>query len=142
MFVVARSRTIDEFTKPTGTIIGKGFTIQAAKFGCGDNESMRVDGTVLGNVEIDGVINISDSGYIDGDIIAGSVRVAGRVNGNIHCGYALHLASTADVRGDISAEVLIVDEGAIIVGSCQTLDALDAIDAIDDGRLQPKLTYV
>jgi len=115
-----RSRSIDEFTKPTGTIIGKGFTIQAARFSCGDDESMRIDGTVIGNIDIDGVINVSDSGFVDGNINAGSVRVAGRVNGNIECSYALHLASTADVVGDILTAALIVDDGAILVGRCNT----------------------
>ena len=117
---MARSRTIDEFTKPTGTIIGKGFTIQAARFSCGDDESMRIDGTVIGNIEIDGVLNVSDTGYVDGNINAGSVRVAGRVTGNIECSYALHLASTADIVGDIITTMLIVDDGAIIVGHCKT----------------------
>jgi len=115
-----RSRTIDEFTKPTGTIIGKGFTIETARFSCGDDESMRIDGTVIGNIDIDGVLNVSDSGFVDGNINAGSVRIAGRVTGNIECAYALHLASTADVVGDIITAALIVDDGAILVGTCNT----------------------
>jgi len=117
---MARTRTIDEFTKPTGTIIGNGLTIQAARFTCAGDESMRIDGTVIGNIDIDGVLNVSETGHVDGNINAGSVRVAGRVTGNIDCSYALHLAPTADVVGDIRTVALIVDDGAIIVGSCHT----------------------
>ena len=113
-------RTQDEFTKPTGTVIGKGFTIHAARFFCSDSESMRIDGTVVGDIDIDGVLNLSDSGRVDGNITAGSTRVAGRVSGNIHCRNALHLASTADVTGDILTTTLIVDDGAIFLGRCQT----------------------
>ena len=110
----------DEFTKPTGTVIGKGFTIHAARFACADSESMRIDGTVIGNVDIDGVLNLSDSGRVDGNIDAASARIAGRVYGDINCRNVLHLTSTADVTGDIVTTTLIVDDGAVITGRCQT----------------------
>jgi cytoskeletal protein CcmA (bactofilin family) len=125
-------RTQDEFTKPTGTVIGKGFTIHAARFSCSDSESMRIDGTVVGDIDIEGVINLSDSGRIDGNVNCGSARVAGRVSGNIKCRQALHLASTADITGDILATTLIVDDGAIFIGRCQTHIALDDL---------PELSY-
>jgi cytoskeletal protein CcmA (bactofilin family) len=81
---------------------------------------MRIDGNVIGNIEIDGVLNLSDTGCIDGDILAVSARVAGRVLGNIQCKAALHLASSAQVMGDITTEALIVDNGAVFHGKCQT----------------------
>ena len=122
---MARSRAIDEFTKPTGTVIGNGFTIHAAHFSCSDTESMRIDGTVVGNIQIDGVLIISESGYVDGNVIASSVRVAGRVTGNMLCHNALHFASTADVTGDVRATTFIVDDGAIFMGRCQTNTSMD-----------------
>ena len=131
---MARVRSQDEFTKPTGTIIGKGFTIQAAKLTCSDSESMRVDGTVIGDIDIDGVLNLSDSGYINGNITAGSTRIAGRVSGNIICRNALHLASTADVSGDILTNTLIVDDGAIFAGLCQTQMTVDGGAALAYSR--------
>ena len=113
-------RTQDEFTQPTGTVIGNGFTIEAARFTCADSEAMRIDGTVIGDVEIDGVLNISETGRVDGNVTAGSTRVAGCIFGNVHCRNALHLASTADITGDIVTSTLIVDEGAVFIGRCQT----------------------
>ena len=121
-----RSRTLDEFTKPTGTIIGKGFTVETARFSCDESESIRIDGTVIGNIEIYGVLSISETGYVDGDIHAGYVRVAGRVSGNIQCRNALHLASTADVVGDVLTATIIVDDGAVLLGRCQTTVAIDS----------------
>ena len=117
---MARSRTIDEFTKPTSTIIGKGFLIEAAKFSCKEEESMRVDGEIRGDISIEGVLNIGASGYVDGNIHASYVRVSGRVTGNIACRNAVHLANTADVLGDIYASSFIVYDGAILSGRCMT----------------------
>ena len=130
---MARSRTIDEFTKPTNTVIGSGFTISAAQFSCSDAESMRVDGTVVGNIAIDGVLIVSETGYVDGDIEASSVRIAGRVTGNIICRNALHFTSTADVTGNVCAPAFIVDDGAIIMGLCQTNVSLD-VGAIETAQ--------
>ena len=117
---MARFRSIDEFTKPTGTVIGKDFSIHAANFTCSESESMRIDGTVTGDIMIEGVLNVSESGYVEGNISAGYVRIAGRVTGNIQCRNALHITSAADVLGDIRAGALIIDDGAILVGTCQT----------------------
>ncbi|MCL2216892.1 MAG: polymer-forming cytoskeletal protein [Defluviitaleaceae bacterium] len=122
-----RTKTQDEFTRPTGTVIGHGFTIHAARFTCADFESMRIDGTVIGNIDIDGVLNLSDTGRVDGNISAGSTRIAGRVFGNVSCRNVLHLASTADVRGDITTTTLIIDDGASLTGSCRTHVAADDI---------------
>jgi len=130
---MARSRTINEFTKPTATVIGKSFAIQAARFTCEDSESIRIDGTVTGDIEIDGVLTISDTGCVDGNISAGSVRIAGRVTGNVQCQNALHLTSTADVMGDVLTSTLIVDDGAILLGRCQTIMHTD--------NQQARLTY-
>ena len=123
---MARSRTIDEFTKPTGTVIGAGFTIHAAHFSCSDAESIRIDGTVVGNITIDGVLIISETGYVNGDVEASSVRVAGRVTGNLSCRNALHFTPTADVTGDMRAAAFIVDDGAIFMGRCQTSMSLNS----------------
>ena len=114
------ARFQDEFTKPTNTVIGQGFTIHAAKFTCSESESMRIDGTVIGDIEIDGLINVSETGRVDGNVSSGSARIAGRIFGNVHCRNTIHLASAADVTGDILTSTLIVDEGAIFAGRCET----------------------
>ena len=108
----------DEFTKPTATVIGQGFTIHAGKLS--GSESMRVDGTVLGDIALEGVLHLSETGSVQGDISVSSARIAGRVSGNVNCSTILHLASSALVLGDIETGSMIVDNGAIFHGQCQT----------------------
>jgi len=123
----------NEFAQPTSTVIGFGSTIHAAKFTCGESESMRIDGTLVGDIEIEGLLNISETGRVDGNINAGSARIAGRVFGNVNCKNVIHLASTADVTGDVITSSLIVDEGAVIAGQMQTrLVADEIIEAKSD----------
>jgi len=81
---------------------------------------MRVDGNVIGNIDISGVLNLSDTGFVDGDVYVGSARIAGRVLGNIQCKTALHLTSTAEVMGDILTGSIIIDDGVVLHGFCQT----------------------
>lgn len=110
----------EEFLKPTSTVIGNGFTIHATRLACPETESMRVDGAVIGDIEIEGLINISETGRVDGNITSSSARVAGQIFGNITCRNTIHLAATADVTGDVLASVLIVDDGAVFTGHCKT----------------------
>ncbi|MCL2577346.1 MAG: polymer-forming cytoskeletal protein [Defluviitaleaceae bacterium] len=125
---MARSRTQDDFIQPTSTVIGLGATIHAARFTCAESESMRIDGTLVGDIEIEGLLNISETGRVDGNISAGSARIAGRIFGNVQCRNAIHLAATADVTGDVLTATLIVDEGAIITGRFQTHVIVDEIN--------------
>jgi cytoskeletal protein CcmA (bactofilin family) len=111
-------RVKDELTKPTGTVIGQGFTIQAVKLT--GTDPIRVDGVILGNVELNSPLHLSETGVVEGDVAASSARVAGQVLGNIHCQTLLHLASTAMVTGDIAAATIVVDQGAVLHGMCQT----------------------
>ena len=126
-----RARVVDRFDMPTSTVIGAGFTIHAARLSGAENGSMRIDGNVIGNIEINGVLNLSDTGFVDGDVMADAARVAGRVLGNIKCKTALHLTGNAEVIGDILAGTLIIDDGVVFHGLCQTLNT----------PLVPTLTY-
>jgi len=117
---MSRSRPTSRFDVSTNTVIGVGFTIHAASLSGADNGSMRVDGNVIGNIDITGVLNLSDTGFVDGDITVDSARIAGRVLGNIECKSALHLTSTAEVIGDILAGTIIIDDGVVFHGLCQT----------------------
>ena len=117
---MSRSRSASRFDASTSTVIGAGFTIHAASLSGADNGSMRVDGNVIGNIDISGVLNLSDTGFVDGDITVDTARIAGRVLGNIRCKSALHLTSTAEVMGDVLAGTIIIDDGVVFHGICQT----------------------
>jgi cytoskeletal protein CcmA (bactofilin family) len=105
-------RNQDDLDRPANSVIGRGFTINAALISGSD--TLRIDGEVIGSIELDGVLHLSESGYVEGDVRVSSARVAGQINGNISCRSTLHLTPTAIVAGDVSAATAIVDEGAAL----------------------------
>lgn len=103
--------------KTIGTIIGEGLVIKEGTLtGTGN---MRIDGTFLGTIDIDGHIVISETGFIKGDILSRSALIAGKLIGNIKTSDAIHLASTAHVEGVLEGRTVIVDEDAVFNGTCK-----------------------
>ena len=84
------------------------------------NESLRIDGRVIGNIESRQGTNvriaIGRTGMVQGDINAFRVLVAGRVEGNIYATERVELHEGAEVRGDITYGQLGIEHGAKLNG--------------------------
>jgi cytoskeletal protein CcmA (bactofilin family) len=83
-------------------------------------ESVRIDGKVVGNIEApkDGTISvvIGPTGEIHGDVIASRIIVAGKVSGNLHAFERVELMASALVQGDIKYGSMAVEHGARLLG--------------------------
>ena len=84
------------------------------------NESMRIDGRIIGNIEArqgkDVSIALGRSGFVQGDIYAFRVLIAGRVEGNVYATERVELHEGAVVRGDITYGQLGIEHGAKLNG--------------------------
>jgi cytoskeletal protein CcmA (bactofilin family) len=90
------------------TIIGLGFTITGELKG---KAVVRIDGTVIGNVNVEGGIVLGEKGMIKGDIQTASAIIYGTVNGNVNT-QNLEIKKTGKVNGDIKTEALEIELGA------------------------------
>lgn len=97
------------------TIIGMGAECNGDFLADG---SIRIDGTVNGNVTVSEAVIVGASGCINGDINAQSVIIGGEVYGNLNVPEKVELTSTARVIGDITTNGLVIDEKAIFQGRC------------------------
>jgi len=97
------------------TVIGEGMSVEAIRMT--GAESVRINGTYKGNLELEGSLVLGDSGVIHGDVEASYFLVAGEITGNIKCNTQLHYASTAKITGNVEAQSLIVDEGSQVSGT-------------------------
>jgi cytoskeletal protein CcmA (bactofilin family) len=93
-------------------------------------ESVRIDGKVIGNIEAPNGTSISvvigPDGEVQGDVLASRIIVAGKVAGNIHAYERVELMASALVQGDIKYESMAVEHGAKILGLLLQVDAKNA----------------
>jgi cytoskeletal protein CcmA (bactofilin family) len=97
----------------TSNIIGKGTTITGEVETIGN---IRIDGTVIGNINSQAKIALGLTSEIKGHIFAQNAEIAGKVIGNIYVNDVLILKTTAEIKGDIFALKAIVEAGAKIDG--------------------------
>jgi cytoskeletal protein CcmA (bactofilin family) len=98
-------------------------------------ESVRIDGKVVGNIEAskDGTISvvIGPTGEIHGDVMASRIIVAGKVSGNLHGFERVELMASALVQGDIKYASMAIEHGARLLGLMLQVEAHEGVDAID-----------
>lgn len=96
------------------TLIGQG-SVCGGDFNCPG--SARIDGTVNGNVVVEGTLILGSAGTVYGDITAKAVQIGGEVDGNIIAPDRAELTATAKVIGDLNTNVIVIDEKAIFQGN-------------------------
>jgi cytoskeletal protein CcmA (bactofilin family) len=85
---------------------------------------LRVDGRLIGTVSSEsGTLIIGTNGQVDANVSVAAALVNGAVNGDIYASEKLQLGRTARVLGNIQSPKLIIEEGAILEGSCSMLKA-------------------
>lgn len=97
------------------TIIGKGAECNGDFSAEG---SVRIDGTINGDVKVSGTLIVGATGSINGDVTAQSTVVGGEIIGDVSVTDKTELTSTAKVIGNISTVLIVIDENAIFQGSC------------------------
>jgi cytoskeletal protein CcmA (bactofilin family) len=87
---------------------------------------LRIDGHFSGNVTSpDGTLIISTGAQVTKAVIKVAVaRINGTVEGDIHASRELVLGRTANVKGKVASPALVVEEGALLNGSCHKLDPI------------------
>ena len=112
---------LSSLPKPrASTVITEGVALTGRL--CGEG-SLQIEGTVEGEIELEGSVAISATGLVKGPITAGIVRVAGRVEGNISAREHLRLEKTGQIQGDVSTASLVVEDGGRLNGRSAMLDA-------------------
>ena len=104
-------------TKETvNTVVGKGSVLEG-HFEVTDG--IHVDGILRGSLTSSGALVVGVSGDVDAHPIrVRDAIIAGRVRGAIEASHLVKLESSAEMIGDITAQVLIIEEGAVLHGVC------------------------
>ena len=97
------------------TLIGAGTTL---KGDIKSNNDLRIDGTVIGNINCNAKIIIGTSGVVEGDITGNQADIVGKVSGNIRAKELLQLRGESAVTGNIYAGKLQIEPTATFNGQC------------------------
>ncbi len=86
-------------------------------------ESIRLDGTLKGELHASGMLVIGPSGKVEAEIIrVRDAVIGGEVTGKLEATGSVKLEASAVFSGDIAARSIVVEEGAIIKGKCAAGD--------------------
>jgi cytoskeletal protein CcmA (bactofilin family) len=97
------------------TLIGAGTTL---KGDIKSNSDLRIDGTVIGNIDSAAKIIIGSSGVVEGDISGNQADIVGKVSGNIRAKELLQLRGECVVTGNLYAGKLQIEPTATFNGQC------------------------
>ena len=91
------------------TIISNGVKIEGKVTSTG---SIRVDGTLQGDLNAKGNVTVGELGSITGEIIANMVTIGGNVVGTVNAKDKLVLETKCVLKGDVITKVLSIESGA------------------------------
>lgn len=89
------------------------------------DHDLRVEGSVSGTIQCEGVLYVAEGALVDAEIDASSIVVAGEMSGTVRCRGRLEIQSSGIVRGDVRTGALVIQEGARYEGQI-------AMEASDD----------
>lgn len=97
------------------TLISAGTTV---KGDISSNADLRIDGTIVGNINCSAKIVIGSNGLVEGDIFGNHADIVGKISGNIRVKELLQLRGECVVNGNIFAGKLQVEPTATFNGQC------------------------
>ncbi|MEE9450588.1 MAG: polymer-forming cytoskeletal protein [Ignavibacteriaceae bacterium] len=103
-----KNRPLNESTEDI-TIISNGVKLEGKITSGG---SIRVDGTIRGDVISQGNVTVGEHGDVNGQINAAIIAIGGRVVGSVNAKEKLVLESKANLKGDLFTKILVVEAGA------------------------------
>ena len=103
----------------TSTVIAEDVTIKDGDLsGGGGRGGVTVSGVLVSNIDIEGILVISKSGVVKGNVKADSAYIHGALEGNISVRGKVNIYSEGKVSGDVLCASFMVEEGAAFKGHC------------------------
>ena len=99
------------------TIVGKGSTLEGT---FNINSSLRVDGNIKGRLTVGDSLTVGKEGVIEADIETKKATVAGKIIGTLKASERVVLESSSTLQGDLKTKFLVIEEGAVFIGNCQS----------------------
>lgn len=101
------SRTLLTITGDSAVVEGK-FRV---------SKSIEIDCEIKGQLDIDGLIVIQKSGYVNADVKTTDAQIIGKYEGSMEASGNVEIKETGIVSGNIKTDSLIINKGGIFSGN-------------------------
>jgi len=85
----------------------------------GGEGSLRVDGVVEGEIDLEGSLVVGPEGTVVGPVRAQAIEVDGEVHGRVQAGEVVTLRAGGLIQGDVRARRIAIDDGASLHGGIE-----------------------
>ncbi len=85
--------------------------------------SVRIDGRLEGEVRATGALLVGEAGWVKGRVEVDELVVAGTLEGEIEARGRVELLPSARVRANVRTPRLVLAEGCVLNGRCETRPA-------------------
>lgn len=79
-----------------------------------------LDGEVQGDIAVDGLLVIGETGFVQGKVAAGNMILSGRVQGRITVKERIEIRASGRLKGNIACMKIAIAEGAFVDGEIHT----------------------
>ena len=80
--------------------------------------TVRVEGTLKGNIFAKDILIVGDNGKIEGEIEVDTIIITGYVKGNIRAARRVEISPPGKFYGKIETPTFVLHEGAVFEGNC------------------------
>jgi cytoskeletal protein CcmA (bactofilin family) len=105
-----------ETTPDVSAFIGKGVDFKGTII---YNGTVRIDGTLEGEVQTDGVLLIGEEAVLKAKVTAGTVVCKGKITGDVTATEKIRLRAPAVLNGGVKAPMLSIEEGVLFNGTIE-----------------------
>lgn len=129
----------EETVSTSASLIGAGTTMKGDITSNGD---LRIDGTLVGNINCTAKVIIGANGNVQGDVNGQQADILGKVTGTITVKDLLQLKGGSTVNGNLKAAKLQIEPTANFNGECHmTAAAAAAPPANGKASAEPKKDF-
>jgi cytoskeletal protein CcmA (bactofilin family) len=83
------------------------------------NGTVRIDGTLEGEIHTDGILLVGEEAVITAKVTAGTIVCKGQITGDIHARDKMKLRAPAIINGGVTTPMLSMEEGVLFNGTLE-----------------------
>lgn len=83
------------------------------------NGTVRIDGTLDGEIHTDGILLVGDEAVITAKVTAGTIVCKGKITGDIRVRDKMKLRAPAIINGGVTTPMLSIEEGVLFNGTLE-----------------------